>query len=196
MKVTSASSHPLNVVLRQMADIRPYEGNPRINDEGVQYVANSIKEFGIKQPIVIDKEGTIVAGHTRYAALKKLKWTAEVPCIMADDLTPEQVSAYRLADNKTAEFSDWDLPKLDAELTAIPSLDMSAFGFSAAGEGGMDYLSTLKGDEAMVEGTPADSFAVTLIFPRSSEQKVKEYIRDNGKETLVELILGEVNPNA
>ncbi len=80
-------------------DIKPYEKNPRKNDDAVEYVANSIKEFGSKVPIVIDKQNVIVAGHTRYKASKQLG-LKEVPCIVADDLTDEQIKAYRLADQK------------------------------------------------------------------------------------------------
>ena len=109
-------------------EIKPYERNPRINDSAVDLVANSIKEFGFKQPIVIDADHTIVAGHTRWKAANKLG-LKEVPCVMADDLTPEQVRAYRLADNKVAEASEWDYDLLDDELADIDTLDMSAFGF-------------------------------------------------------------------
>ena len=113
---------------KKLTYITPYENNPRRNDAAVEYVANSIREFGFKQPIVIDKDGVIVAGHTRYKAAQKLGLD-EVPCVMADDLTPEQVKAYRLADNKTIEQSEWDSLKLDEELEGIGNLDMSLFGF-------------------------------------------------------------------
>lgn len=112
----------------KLGDIRPYEKNPRKNDDAVQYVAESIKQFGFKVPIVIDKDGIIVAGHTRYKAAKKLK-LAEVPCIIADDLTEEQIKAYRLADNKVAEKAEWDFELLGDELEGILDIDMEAFGF-------------------------------------------------------------------
>ena len=84
----------------------PYEKNPRKNDDAVKYVAESIQQFGFKVPIVIDTNGVIIAGHTRYKASKKLG-LKEVPCIIADDLTEEQIKAYRLADNKVSELSEW-----------------------------------------------------------------------------------------
>lgn len=87
-----------------------------------------IKEFGFKVPIVIDKKDTIVTGHTRFLAAQKLG-LEEVPCILADDLTPKQIRAFRLADNKTSELSGWDFTKLDEELALIDSLDMTDFGF-------------------------------------------------------------------
>lgn len=110
-------------------DIIPYENNPRNNDDAVQYVANSIKEFGFKVPIIIDKNNVIVAGHTRLKASEYLGLET-VPVIRADDLTDEQIKAFRLADNKVSEIATWDLGKLDIELEDI-SLDMSEFGFDS-----------------------------------------------------------------
>ncbi len=112
------------------SDLKPYKNNPRKNDGAVDAVAASIKEFGFKVPIVIDKDREIVAGHTRYKAAIKLGIT-ELPCIVADDLTPEQIKAFRLADNKTAELAEWDIELLNIELGDI-QLDMSAFGFDTA----------------------------------------------------------------
>lgn len=117
----------MNIEYKSIEDIIPYENNPRKNDEAVDYVANSIKEFGFKVPIIIDKENVIVTGHTRYKASQKLGPT-EVPVIYADDLTEEQIKAFRIADNKVSEFSNWDLDKLELELEDI-NLDMSDFGF-------------------------------------------------------------------
>lgn len=108
--------------------LKPYDKNPRKNKEAVKYVAESIKEFGFKQPIVIDKNNVIVCGHTRLLAAKQLG-LKEVPCILADDLTEEQINAYRLVDNKTNEFAEWDYELLNEELFNLPSLDMELFGF-------------------------------------------------------------------
>lgn len=112
----------------KLDELIPYEKNPRINDKAVKYVAESIKEFGFKVPIVIDKNNVIVAGHTRYKASIELGLT-EVPCIIADDLTEEQVKAFRLADNKVGEIAEWDFELLAEELQEIDDLDMEAFGF-------------------------------------------------------------------
>lgn len=120
----------INIALK---DLKPYENNPRKNDDAVKYVAESIKEFGFKVPIVIDKNNVIVAGHTRYKAAKKLKMS-EVPCIIADDLTDEQIKAFRLADNKVAEKAEWDFDLLNAELDDIIDLDMELFGFEDASQ--------------------------------------------------------------
>ena len=112
----------------KLDELIPYEKNPRINDKAVKYVAESIKEFGFKVPIVIDKNNVIVAGHTRYKASIELGLT-EVPCIVADDLTEEQIKAFRLADNKVGEIAEWDFELLAEELQGIDDLDMEAFGF-------------------------------------------------------------------
>lgn len=118
----------LKVEYRNVADLNPYENNPRLNDGAVDAVAASIKEFGFKVPIVVDSDGVIVTGHTRLKAAKKLGIDT-VPVIVADDLTPEQVKAFRLADNKTGELAQWDLDKLDIELDGIDEIDMGDFGF-------------------------------------------------------------------
>lgn len=119
----------IQIVPKTLDEIMPYERNPRKNDDAVEKVAESIKEFGFKVPIVIDKSGVIVTGHTRYKAAKKLGLT-EVPTIIADDLTPYQISAFRLADNKVSEFAEWDMSLLDQELEALEGfVDMSDFGF-------------------------------------------------------------------
>lgn len=112
-------------------DLKEYDNNPRNNDGAVQAVADSIKEFGFKVPIVIDSNNVIVAGHTRLKAARLLGLTT-VPCIIADDLTPEQVKAFRIADNKTGELAEWDFTALEielAELSEVSDIDMSDFGF-------------------------------------------------------------------
>ena len=118
----------MKIVEKNINELVMYENNPRKNDEAVKYVANSIKEFGFKVPIIIDKNNVIVAGHTRIKAAKELK-IDKIPCIIADDLTDEQIKAFRLADNKVSEFSEWDVPKLDLELMDIDSIDMLSLGF-------------------------------------------------------------------
>lgn len=116
-----------------IGDLIPYEKNPRKNENAIEYVKNSIEQFGFRVPIVIDKNNVIVCGHTRYVAAKQLGLD-KVPCVVADDLTEEQISAYRLADNKVAEFSDWDMSLLNEELDKLLDFDMSAFGFFDEGE--------------------------------------------------------------
>ena len=117
----------MNIVYKKLSEITPYENNPRKNDEAVEKVANSIKEFGFKVPLVINSGGVLITGHTRYKA-SQLLGLNEVPCIIADDLTEEQQKAYRLADNKVSEFADWDFNMLDKEITEL-DIDMEKFGF-------------------------------------------------------------------
>jgi DNA modification methylase len=111
--------------------IKPYENNPRkLKDSAIEKVAKSIKEFGFRQPIVVDKEKIIVVGHTRYRASKKLGLT-NVPITIADNLTPEQINAYRIADNRTNEEAEWDIELLKTELKDLQlkdfDLDLTAF---------------------------------------------------------------------
>lgn len=120
----------MNIVYKQLAELRPYENNPRDNEAAIPYVKNSIKEFGFKVPILIDSDNVIIAGHTRYAAATELGMS-EVPCIVADDLTEEQVNAFRLADNQVAEFSTWDEDKLAMEIESL-GIDLSEYGFGIA----------------------------------------------------------------
>lgn len=113
----------------EISSLIEYDNNPRNNDGAVDAVAESIKQFGFKVPIVIDRDNVIVAGHTRLKAARKIG-LEKVPCIVADDLTPEQIKAYRLADNKTAELAEWDFSALEIELAELENdFDMSAFGF-------------------------------------------------------------------
>lgn len=118
----------MQVQSMKIDEVKPYPNNPRNNDDGVEAVANSIKKFGWQQPIVVDKDNVIIVGHTRYKAAKKLGMK-EVPVVVASNLSDEQVRAYRLADNKTGELTDWDMSLLDDELGDIADIDMSDFGF-------------------------------------------------------------------
>jgi DNA modification methylase len=110
----------------KLTELKMYKDNPRKNENAVSAVAASIKEFGMKVPIIIDKNYVIVAGHTRLKALQKLGIDT-APCIIADDLTDEQIKAFRIADNSTAQVAEWDMQKLMAELETI-DLDMTMFG--------------------------------------------------------------------
>ena len=120
----------MQVYTWKIGDVHPYENNPRNNAAAVKPVANSIKEFGWQQPIVVDKDGVIIVGHTRYKAAKMLK-LKEVPVVVADNLTPDQVKAYRVADNSTGEVAVWDIPLLTAEIQGL-DYDFSDFGLDVA----------------------------------------------------------------
>ena len=124
------------IVMLPVSEVRPYEKNPRKNADAVKFVKASIEQFGFKVPIIVDSNRVIVAGHTRLLAAKSLGM-AEVPCIMADDLTDDQIRAFRLADNKVGEFAEWDMDLLGDELDAIAEacdIDMGDFGFDLSDE--------------------------------------------------------------
>ena len=118
----------MEITYKKLKELKPYRNNPRRNEKAVKALAASIEEFGFKNPIIATLAGEIICGHTRYKAAKKLKLD-RVPVIIADDLTDEQVRAYRLADNRVAELADWDPEQLDAELAKIGEIDMSLFEF-------------------------------------------------------------------
>ncbi|MFO0873155.1 MAG: DNA modification methylase [Phycisphaerales bacterium] len=120
----------MQIELRPLTEIRPYDANPRINDDAIDAVAASLRQFGFRQPIVVDEAGVIVCGHTRWKAAQRLGLD-KVPVHVARDLTPEQVRAYRIADNKTADLADWDMDLLAIELGALKDLDvdLASLGF-------------------------------------------------------------------
>ncbi len=136
-------------------DIVPYEFNPRKNEDAIPYVMESIKEFGFKVPIVIDKNNVVIAGHTRLESAKRLGLKT-VPCIKADDLSDEQVKAFRLADNKVSEKAEWDFDLLDKELEDILDIDMTLFDFELPEEEEEEYEYNDNERERTVEGYNLD----------------------------------------
>lgn len=166
----------------------PYANNPRLNDNAVDSVAASIKEFGFKVPIVVDSENVIINGHTRLKAAHKLG-LKQVPVIVADDLTPEQVKAFRLADNKTSELAEWDLDKLDIELAEIQDLDMNDFGFDEI-EASVDDFGT---DFELPDGDKNEIGQMSFTL-HEKQQELIEYaiglVKDDVKETF-----GNTNKN-
>lgn len=123
----------MQVTMRKVSDVKPYDKNPRRNDGAVDAVAASIREFGFQQPLVVDKDGVLIVGHTRLKAAKKLGMK-EVPVVVADGLSPEQVKAYRLADNKTGELAGWDFSLMEVELSELEDMgfNMQEFAFAKA----------------------------------------------------------------
>jgi len=117
----------MEIEFLNIAEIIPYDNNPRHNDEAVEAVSASIRKFGFKVPVIIDENNVIVAGHTRIKAAEELGIT-EIPCIRANDLDDDQIKAFRLADNKVSELASWDMEKLTIELGEI-EMDMTEFGF-------------------------------------------------------------------
>src|SRR5262245_8871648 len=131
------------IEMRPIDSIKPYPGNPRINDEAVAAVAASIREYGFRQPLVVDTDGVLIVGHTRWKAAKSLGLT-KVPVHVAKDLTPAQIKAYRIADNKTNELAEWNYDLLPLELAGLQEMnfDLGLLGFST------DELSELLAPQA------------------------------------------------
>ena len=117
----------MQIIEKRLDELQPYDNNPRKNDAAVPYVAESISRYGFKVPIVIDADGVIVAGHTRYLASIELGLDT-VPCIVADDLTEDEIKEFRLVDNKVSEYAAWDMSALEEELADIDFGDFD-FGF-------------------------------------------------------------------
>lgn len=176
-------------------DLNPYEGNAKLHpEEQIEQIKESIKQFGFEDPIGIwGKDNTIVEGHGRLVAAKELGMK-EVPVIRLDDLTDEQRRAYTLVHNKLTMNSDFDTSTLDEELLRIDDVDMSEFGFD---DEDFSYLNDLT-ENVVAEGQRENlnTFAVTFSFDKAYEDDVKDYIRDNGKDKLIEMILNEVRRNA
>lgn len=177
----------LNITYKTLDEIKPYENNPRLNDDAVEPVMNSIKEFGFKCPIVLDKDNVIVAGHTRYKAAKKLKMK-RVPCVVADDLTPEQVRAFRLADNKTGELADWDFNMLGEELGELDDFNMERFGFDGAvtGDGYSDDFSLSDADKG--------EFCQMTFHVHQRQKELIDYVCKQVKDEVTETF-GNPNEN-
>lgn len=167
----------LKIKYINISKLHAYENNPRFNDDAVPAVMESIKEFGFKVPIVVDKNNEIICGHTRVKSAEKLGF-AKVPCIVADDLTPEQVDAFRLADNKTAEAATWDLEKLQQELEHIVDIDMSLFGFGEECTFGEDIVD----DDKYTMAVNIPQYEITGDCPSfgemMNEEKSKELIAE------------------
>ena len=155
---------------KSVSDLKMYENNPGRNDTSVDIVADSIKRFGFKVPLVIDKNNEIITGHTRYKACLKLG-IETVPCIVADDLSEEQIKAFRLVDNKTSELSAWDWDKLEEELRNIENIDMTVFDFVINN----DYIDSFFNEH---EEHPAETDYVeedysVKVFTKNNKQKDK-----------------------
>ena len=159
----------MKVEAKSIDDIKPYENNPRDNDDAVDAVANSVKEFGWQQPIVVDNEGVIIAGHTRYKAAEKLGLKT-VPVVVAKDLTEEQVKAYRLADNKSGELADWDMDLLNDELDQIRNIDMSDFGFDEVNDDSVDDYD-FDNEAVPDDDIPVSTYALNVVCKDEEQQK-------------------------
>lgn len=180
----------MKIVNKNVDELIPYENNPRLNDEAIGAVANSIKNFGFKVPIVIDSNNEIVTGHTRLKAAKKLG-VKEVPCVVAEDLSPEQVKAFRLADNKVADMAYWDYDMLHKELEELETFnldfDMVDFGFFDVTID--DYIDNM--ENLSLTGGEQDEFKISFVFPMNDKEQIENYIKAVGKDYITEQIIKE-----
>lgn len=162
-----------------IGDVKPYENNPRDNDGAVETTAKSIKEFGWQQPIVVDKDMVVIAGHTRLKAAKKLGFS-KVPVVVADGLTEAQVKAYRLADNKVSETSIWDNKKLLQELDELDKLSEDVFTGFETSEYFEDILDE-SDNEPIQENNSGVSYKLTFTTQnKETLEQVQQYINEVG----------------
>ena len=164
----------MKVIEMPIDQVKPYENNPRVNDDAVDVTANSIKEFGWQQPIVVDKDNVIIVGHTRLRAARQLGMQ-KVPVVIADKLSDEQAKAYRLADNKSSDYAIWDNKKLLEELEALERDVYTGFKTS-------DYFEDIldERDNEPIENNDA-GVTRTLTFSTQNKvtfDKVKQFIEE------------------
>ena len=175
----------MKIVNKKVTEIKPYEKNPRKNDEAVKYVAESIRQFGFKVPIILDNNNIIVCGHTRYKAAKEIGLN-EVPCIIADDLTDEQTRAFRLADNKVSEKAEWDNELLIKELEEITNISMEDFNFNIN-----DYI-----NDDVFEDINDNGYAETTRFEHKLKIDRQEIIMtDEEYKKIIDIFNKYVNEN-
>ena len=166
----------MNIIEIPINQIKPYKKNARFNENAIPKIAESIKQFGFKNPVIVDKNMVIICGHTRIEGAKLLG-LKKVPCIIADDLTPKQVKAFRLVDNRTSEFASWNYDLLQTELESL-DIDLSDFEFPD-----LTYEDTLDADElesilddntdATDYGNKGESETEALSVERKEEYKVE-----------------------
>lgn len=164
----------MQIVYKNVDELIPYVNNPRINDHAVDAVASSIKNFGFKVPIIIDAKNEIVAGHTRLKAAKKLGME-EVPTLVADDLDENQIRAFRLADNKTAELAGWDWSALEEELAKVRDIKVEDFGFD---------VREVFGDE-VYEELYTQKVETPVYNPTGEQTSINEMINTTKRDRLV-----------
>ena len=175
----------LKIIEKPTAEILPYENNPRFNDNAVEPVAKSISEFGFKVPIVIDSSGVIICGHTRLKAAQHLG-LEKVPCVIADDLSEEQIKAFRIIDNKTSELATWAVDDLNAELATLTDFDMKSFGFDTSAIEGVDISPENFGEDfSLPTETNAErkEFQITFLLHKKQSNLIRKAINQVGEPT-------------
>ena len=171
----------LNIVYKYIKDLKPYKKNAKKHPkEQVEQIAESIKEFGFTQPVIIDKNNNVVAGHGRVLGARKVG-LKKVPTVCLDELTEEQIKAYRLVDNKLNE-SEWDYDMLDEELSVLENdIDMNLFGFDES----VDLTNAFEYETK--DKIEKNFFIVSIAFPKDEKEKIMKYLNKN-KEKIQELI--------
>ena len=159
----------MEIISIKINDLKPYDNNPRNNESAIEEVVHSISNYGFRIPLVVDKDNVIICGHTRYEASKRIG-LKELPCIVADDLNEEQIKAFRLVDNKTHEYSTWDIEKLFAELDLIGDY-FTGMNFKQNFDIGSELLEELNKDEV----------------------EEKEIVEDEKKLYTVKFIVNDIN---
>lgn len=193
----SAYNRPQQIVRIAVDELRPYEGNPRVNDAAVPHLVESIRRLGFRNPIYVAPDMTIIAGHTRLKAAQALGMT-EVDCIIVSDLTEAEVREMRISDNRLAEFARWDLDLLrdEAEWLEDDGADLEYLDLDDMvdmDEGIADDLfGILPGDSVEVERTIKDSFQLTFIMPLSQKESILAWIQEHGKDGLARMILDHI----
>ena len=186
----------MNIVNLKVEELIPYINNPRNNNDAVDKVAASIKEFGFKVPIVIDKDNVVVTGHTRLLASKKLG-LQEVPCVIADDLSPAQIKAFRIADNKVSEYAQWDEDMLKVELEELEEmnfdLDSVSIDFSDF-DMGLDLEDTEEGQE-QEENIYTKEINIPQYEITGECPKLEELVNEEKTKSLIERIEKSDIPN-
>ena len=173
----------LKITYKSVGELNPYENNPRLNENAVPAVMRSIQEFGFKIPVIIDSKDVLVCGHTRVEAAKRLGMD-EVPCIVADDLSDEQIKAFRLADNQVATLAGWDFPKLDLELADLKGLgwDMTDFGFMDYSDEPMEPIFEEEEEEKDFRDGMDMEVSVVVVCPSESDaEELMERMKDEGR---------------
>lgn len=175
----------MKIEYRDIEAVMPYENNPRDNRRAVDLVAGSIDNYGFLQPVVISPDGTVIVGHTRLEAARKLG-LKQIPVVIADNLTEEQANAYRIVDNKVGELSYWDIDLLNDELKHISKEQAATAGFQIEETGVFDLV--MAGD-FIPEGSDKTTFAMTLNFTKDEYDIVNRFVEENGKPALADLVV-------
>lgn len=164
-------------------EIIPYENNPRNNNKAVKMVQQSIKDVGFRVPLIVNKDGVIICGHTRFQAAKK-EGLKILPVIVAKDLDDAKEKAFRLVDNKSQEYATWDVEKLKEEILQIVNIDLGEYEFTRE-----DIVNDLKQDGFSYGDKNADTFSITLNFTQEDYDKIEKYGESKGKNSLVDAIV-------